>query len=83
MEILTAEIVESCWFRSEFASIWRGPDLELIVVQSPRTESWFWTCIGWRSPDDADGASKYGWVWAVSREAAEKQAIEFYMQKDD
>lgn len=70
------------WFRSEFVSVWEGPNLELVCVSPGTAESWQWTCIGWRTPDDADGAEK-GWVWAASREAAEKAALAFYMQKDD
>lgn len=77
-----SQINESVWFRSEFVSVWRGPDLELICVSPRDLESWQWTCIGWRTPDDADGAEK-GWVWAASRDAAEKAAIAFYLQKDE
>ena len=75
-------ITESTWFRSEFVSIWRGPDLELVVCQHPRTEAWRWTCVGCRTPDDSDNADKSGWVWAVSRESAEQAAIRFYVEKD-
>lgn len=76
-------IVESAWVRSEFVSVWRGPDLELICVSPPRVESWIWTCIGWRSPDDCDAAGGDGWVWSASREQAEVAAMQFYLEKDE
>jgi hypothetical protein len=76
-----SQIEESEWFRSDFVSIWRGPDLELLVVQCPTSEAWEWTCLGWRTPDDADNA-KRGWVSAPSRKAAEIAAMKFYLSKE-
>lgn len=69
-------VAESQWVRGSFTSVWEGPDLTLIVVQahSP-SESWEWTCRGWREPEDA-------WTSAVSRDAAEKAAMQFYLEKE-
>lgn len=67
-------IAESEWVRGDFTSVWEGPDLTLIVVQGHHTlESWSWACRGWREPEEA-------WVWAPSREAAEKAAMAFYLE---
>lgn len=69
-------IAESQWVRGAFTSVWEGPDLTLIVVQSHgASEAWHWTCRGWREPEDA-------WMYAVSREAAEKAAMLFYLGKE-
>lgn len=69
---MITQIAESQWVRGEFTSVWEGPDLTLIVV-STRTEAWAWTCRGWREPEDE-------WVRAPSREAAEKAAMQFYLE---
>jgi len=72
------------WHRTVFSSVWAGPDLELIVVQNGRSsENWKWTCRGWREPDECDESDSEGWVGCVSREEAEKSALQWYMQKDD
>lgn len=73
---------ESVWVRGDFTSVWRGPHLELVVVSPGGLESWRWTCIGWRTPDDCNEADREGWVWAPTREAAEKAALEFYLEKE-
>ena len=73
-------IEQTQWKRTEFTSIWFGPDIELIVVQNGRSyESWQWTARGWREPDDCDGADKWGWVETTSRDACEKAALIFYL----
>lgn len=74
------DIAESVWSRSEFASIWRGPDLELVVVSPGGCESWRWTCIGWRTPSNEEDGSC--WMWSASRETAEREAMQFYLEKD-
>lgn len=75
---------DSCWIRGEFLSVWIGPDIELIVVQSGGpSESWHWTARGWRKPDDDWGSDQDGWVETGSREAAEKAAMAFYLEKDE
>lgn len=72
------------WRRSAFTSVWRGPDLELVVVQnSGSDESWSWTARGWREPDDCDGADKWGWVNTATRNDAENAALRFYMENDE
>jgi len=75
---------ESQWVRSEFFSIWHGPDIELIVVQNcGSSASWQWSARGWREPDDDDGADNWGWCETSTREVAERFALEFYMEKDE
>lgn len=76
-------IHESRWMRSEFVSVWIGPDLELICVQSAAAESWRWTARGWRQPDDDWAADRQCWVEAVSRKSAEAHAMRFYMENDE
>lgn len=72
------------WQRTSFMSFWGGPKLELFVIQSAgSSDSWFWTCRGWREPDECHGADSDGWVESFSREACEKAAIAFYMEKDE
>jgi len=78
------QIPESQWVRSEFASFWRGPDIEIIVVQNyGADESWSWTTRGWRQPSEADGADRWGWVNTSTRAACEKHALAFYLSKDE
>lgn len=72
------------WVRTEFVSIWRGPDIELIVVQSNgSSESWQWTARGWREPDDCNGADQWGWCEVATRRGAELTALEFYLERDN
>lgn len=72
------------WYRTTFCSVWGGPNLELIVVQNGRScENWQWTARGWREPDDADGADKWGWVETGDRAAAESHALRWYLEKDE
>lgn len=81
--VQASDTSESQWFRSKSTSIWHGPNLELIVVQNAGSdESWSWTARGWREPDECDGADRWGWVNTSSREACEKAAIRWYMDKD-
>jgi hypothetical protein len=83
MEVLVKP-TQTQWQRSEFTSIWVGPDIELIVVQNGgSSESWKWTARGWREPDDDWMVDAYGWVNNVSRAGAEKEALRFYMEKDE
>lgn len=71
------------WTRTTFTSIWRGPDIELIVVQNAKSENWQWTARGWRQPDDIDSADKWGWCETAGREDAEALALAFYLEKDE
>lgn len=72
----------SGWWRSEFASVWVGPDVELIVVQNGRSsEAWKWTARGWREPSDGDYADAGGWCNATSRGSAETDALRWYLEK--
>ena len=78
-----SEAKKSEWIRAEFVSIWIGPDIDLIVVQSNgSSESWQWTARGWREPDDANGADNFGWCEVSTRKIAEDAALRFYMEKD-
>lgn len=76
-------IAEPQWNRTSFTSIWHGPDIELIVVQNYGSdESWSWTARGFRQPGEDDGVDRWGWVNTTSREACEKAAMGFYLEKD-
>lgn len=77
-------VILHSWHRTVFSSVWKGPDIELIVVQTNgSSESWQWTARGWREPDDADGADNWGWCEVSTREGAEKSALQFYLEKDE
>ena len=64
------------WHRSEFISVWQGPDIELLVLQNGgSSEDWRWTARGWREPEY--------WSEAFStREKAEEAALVFYLDKE-
>lgn len=72
------------WLRTSFLSLWKGPDIELIVVQNGRSsENWKWTARGWREPDECHESNGDGWCEEASRERAENEALKFYMEKDE
>ena len=64
------------WHRTDFCSIWAGPDIDLIVLQAAGpSEAWDWSARGYRELDD-------GWKREVSRERAEREALKFYLEKE-
>lgn len=79
---MQSAIVDQSWLRTKYASVWEGPDLELIVLQNGRgSESWKWTARGWREPDDGDHCDAYGWCNAITRSQAETEALWWYLEK--
>lgn len=70
------------WVRGDSFSVWRGPLIELIVLQNCGSdESWQWTARGAREPDGDWGADRWGWCETATRGAAEEQALAFYDEK--
>ena len=71
------------WHRTDFVSVCDTEFTDLIVVQMACTESWQWTARGWRQPDDCDGATADGWVWAATRTQAEAAASRWWAESKE
>ena len=82
MDFSGDEIIQFKWLRTEYASIWFGPGIELMVInETTSNQGWSWTVGGPRKPSAAIGSNHQPWRETETREAVEAAAMKVYVEK--